>query len=123
MHYVINFKISHGRAKYSCRCPINRKLCDMVFCTPKKHAVFFFPRVINVTLIFQVILYFKCGMIFSCCVNKASSRPKRNVTCIICCVLVCMEYVTGRDLPNQYADGVKVGLCDTRDNIFSTFIN
>ena len=41
MHYVINFKISHGRAKYSCRCLINRKLCDMVYCAPKKHAVFF----------------------------------------------------------------------------------
>ena len=75
MRYVINFKISHGRAKYSCRCPINWKLCDMVYCAPKKQAVFFFLLgVINVTVIFQVILYFKCGMNFSCCVNEASSQ-------------------------------------------------
>ena len=31
-----------------------------------------------------------------------------------------MEYVTDRDFPNQYADGVNVGLCDTRDNTFSS---
>ena len=31
-----------------------------------------------------------------------------------------MEYFTGRDFPNQYADGVNVGLCDTRDNTFSS---
>ena len=37
---------------------------------------------------------------------------------INCCVLTCMEYVTDRDFPNQYADGVNLGLCDTRDNTF-----
>ena len=31
-----------------------------------------------------------------------------------------MKYVTDRDFPNQYADGVNVGLCDTRDNTFSS---
>ena len=75
MHYVINFKISHRRAKYSCRCLINRKLLYMVYCAPKKHVVFFFLLgVINVTVIFQGFLYFKCGMIFSCCVKEASSQ-------------------------------------------------
>ena len=31
-----------------------------------------------------------------------------------------MEYVTDRDFPNQYADVVNVGLCDKRDNTFSS---
>ena len=59
MHYIIDFKVSHGCAKYSCRRPINRKLCDMVYCASKKHAAFvFLLGVINVTVIFQVFLYF-----------------------------------------------------------------
>ena len=43
---------------------------------------------------------------------------ERNLN--ICCVLACMEYVTDRDFPNQYADGVNIGLCDTRDNTLSS---
>ena len=75
MHYVIIFKISHDRGKYSCRAPINRKLCDIVNCASKKHAVFFcLLGVIDVTVIFQVFPYLKCGMVFPCCVNEASSR-------------------------------------------------
>ena len=31
-----------------------------------------------------------------------------------------MKYVTDRDFPNQYADGVNIGLCDTRDNTLSS---
>ena len=31
-----------------------------------------------------------------------------------------MEYVTDRDFPNQYEDGVNVVLCDMHDNTFSS---
>ena len=38
-HYVIDFKISHGRVKYSCSCPINQKLCGLL-CTKKACCIF-----------------------------------------------------------------------------------
>ena len=49
---------------------------------------------------------------------RRAHRPERNLN--ICRVLACMEYVTDRDFPNHYPDGVNVRLCDTRDNTFSS---
>ena len=77
MHNVINFKISHGVLHTAVDAGEKSSCVTCLSVHQKKGTVFlifFCLEVINVTVIFQVLLYFKCAMIFACFVNEASSQ-------------------------------------------------
>ena len=124
MHYVVNFKISHGRPKYSCRCLINltRSCVTWFMVHQKKHAVFFLvflsSRSHHGNCNFLSIFVFEVWNDFLLlCQRGEFHRPEQNLN--NCCVLACVEYVTDRDFPNHYVDRVNAGLSDMRDNTFS----
>ena len=99
MHYVINLKISHGRTKYSCRCPIKLwKLCDMVYCAAKKTRCICLSSRSNRCNrnLLSILICILSAEWFSLAVSTGRvHRPKWNLH--IRCVLACMEYVTDRD--------------------------